>query len=258
MPEPHNQSDAQRRFSDVIEDLTVGDDPRLTLAELVAAFGERGFGAMILVLSLFALLPWPPGGKAVFAAPIILMSLELALQRDTVWMPSWALRASVPRASFARLITTPLAAPGWLRRWVLTFKLTLGGGPRPVRYGFTPHVRRAVRRRPGGRSVIRTLRGMERLTRPRLPILTGEIADTVTGLVCVVLAIIMALPIPFGDMLPGVALVLFALGMMQRDGVAILLGVVTTALCGLYIVLIWATVVEIGQAIAGWATRLFG
>jgi len=258
MPKTQDQSDGARRFSDVIEDLTHGLAPRLTLAELVAAFGERGFGAMILVLSLLALLPWPPGGKAVFAAPIILMSLELALQRDTVWLPAWALRASVSRAAFANLISTPWSAPAWLRRWVLTFELRLGLGRKPVRYVFAPHVRRAVRRRPRGLSVIRMLRGMERLTRPRLSILTGEIADTFTGLVCVVLALMMALPIPFGDMLPGLALVLFALGMMQRDGVAILLGVVGTGLCGLYIVLIWATVVEIGEHIAAWATRLFG
>ena len=258
MPETKNQSAAPRRFSDVIEDLTRGTDPRLTLAELVAAFGERGFGAMILVLSLLALLPWPPGGKAVFAAPIILMSLELALQRDSVWLPAWALRAAVSRAAFARLISTPWAAPAWLRRWVLTFRVRLGFGPRAPRYVFARSVRRLVRRRPHGLSVIRMLRGIERLTRPRLSILTGEVADTLTGLVCAALAMMMALPVPFGDMLPGLTLVLFALGMMQRDGVAILLGVVGTSLCGLYIVLIWATVVEVGQHLAAWATRLFG
>ncbi|WP_214671888.1 exopolysaccharide biosynthesis protein, partial [Escherichia coli] len=62
----------------MLEDLGSAPGAKLTMAELVAAFGERGFGAMILILSLLALLPWPPGGKAVFAIPIILMSLELA------------------------------------------------------------------------------------------------------------------------------------------------------------------------------------
>lgn len=210
MPETENQSDA-RRFSDVVESLAEGDDSKLTLQELVSAFGERGFGAMILVLSLLALLPWPPGGKAIFAVPIILMSLELAFQRDSIWLPRWALRASVSRTAY----------------------------------------------RSGVSRIMKLIRRVEALTRPRLSYLTGEIADVVTGLVCVLLALMMALPVPFGDMLPGVTLVLFALGMMQRDGVAILLGAAGTALCVLYLLFVWTTVVEVAQHIWLWASGLF-
>lgn len=210
MPETENQSDA-RRFSDVVESLAEGDDPKLTLQELVSAFGERGFGAMILVLSLLALLPWPPGGKAIFAVPIILMSLELAFQRSSIWLPRWALRASVSRTAY----------------------------------------------RSGVSRIMKLIRRVEALTRPRLSYLTGEIADVVTGLVCVLLALMMALPVPFGDMLPGVTLVLFALGMMQRDGVAILLGAAGTALCVLYLLFVWTTVVEVAQHIWLWASGLF-
>jgi len=210
MPETENQSDA-RRFSDVVESLAEGDDPKLTLQELVSAFGERGFGAMILVLSLLALLPWPPGGKAIFAVPIILMSLELAFQRSSIWLPRWALRASVSRTAY----------------------------------------------RSGVSRIMKLIRRVEALTRPRLSYLTGEIADVVTGLVCVLLALMMALPVPFGDMLPGVTLVLFALGMMQRDGVAILLGAAGTALCVLYLLFVWTTVLEVAQHIWLWASGLF-
>ncbi len=210
MPEIDNQSDL-RRFSDVVEELGAGAEPKLTLQELVAAFGERGFGAMILVLSLLALLPWPPGGKAVFAVPIILMSLELAFQRDSVWLPRWVLRASVSRAAY----------------------------------------------RAGVCRIMGLIRRVEALTRPRLHYLTGEVADTVTGLVCVLLALMMALPVPFGDMLPGLTLILFALGMMQRDGVAILMGAAGTGLCVLYLLFVWTTVVEVAQHIWGWASGLF-
>ena len=210
MPETDNQSDV-RRFSDVIEELGHGDDSKLTLQELVSAFGERGFGAVILVVAPLALLPWPPGGKAVFAVPIILMSLELAFQRDAVWLPRWALRASVSRTAY----------------------------------------------RAGVSRIMGLIRRVEALTRPRLHYLTGEVADTVTGLVCVLLALMMALPVPFGDMLPGVTLVLFAMGMMQRDGVAILLGAVGTGLCVLYILFVWTTVVEVAQHIWIWASSLF-
>ena len=254
MSVPPPADDISRRFSDVLEHLGHAPGAKLTMAELVAAFGERGFGAMILILSLLALLPWPPGGKAVFAVPIILMSLELAFQRPTVWLPRWMLNTSVSRAAYASLIVTPFAAPTWLRRWVLTFEIRLGSR----RYIFSDPVRRFVRRRPNGMSVLKLVRAIERLSRPRLAFLTGEVADTITGLVCVALALIMALPVPFGDALPGLALLLFALGMMQRDGYAVLLGIVATAACGLYLLLIWTTVVEIAQHIAGWFSPLFG
>lgn len=199
-----------RRFSDVIESLGVGDDPKLKLEELVEAVGERGFGAMILILSILALLPWPPGGKAVFAVPIILMSLELAFQRDSIWLPRWALRTSISRPAY----------------------------------------------RAGVSRIMKTVRYVENLTRPRIPFLTGEVADTVTGLLCVLLALIMALPIPFGDALPGIALVFFALGMMQRDGVAILLGALASAACGLYLFLIWRTVMEVAHHVADWFAHI--
>jgi len=210
MPAHDNQSDL-RRFSDVLEELGQTPDPKLKLEELVAAFGERGFGAMILILSLLALLPWPPGGKAVFAVPIILMSLELAFQRDAIWLPRWALNASISRPAY----------------------------------------------RAGVSRIMKAVRYVENLTRPRLPFLTGDAADTITGLICVILALIMALPIPFGDMLPGLALIFFALGMMQRDGIAILLGALATGACGLYLFLIWRTVFEITQHIGGWFAQIF-
>lgn len=208
---PHDNQNDLRRFSDVIEEIGENADPKLKLEELVAAFGERGFGAMILILSMLALLPWPPGGKAVFALPIILMSLELAFQRDAIWLPRWALNASISRPAY----------------------------------------------RAGVSRIMKAVRYVENLTRPRIPFLTGEVADTITGLVCVVLALVMALPIPFGDALPGIALVFFALGMMQRDGVAILLGALMTSACGLYLFLIWRTVLEVAHHAASWFAQIF-
>ncbi|GLK50339.1 protein exod [Brevundimonas intermedia] len=210
MPAHDKPNDDLRLFSDVLEELGEGDDPKLKLEELVAAFGERGFGAMILILSMLALLPWPPGGKAVFAVPIILMSLELAFQRSSIWLPRWALNTSISRAAY----------------------------------------------RAGVSRIMKTVRYVENLTQPRIPFLTGEVADTITGLICVILALIMALPIPFGDALPGIALVFFALGMMQRDGVAILLGALSTGACALYLFLIWRTVFEVAHHVAGWFGQL--
>ena len=59
--------DEDRTFSDVLESLGHGDDPKLTLKEMVEAFGERGFGAVILMLSLMALVEPEEGEDALFA-----------------------------------------------------------------------------------------------------------------------------------------------------------------------------------------------
>ena len=208
---PIPQPEARRTLSDVIECLGYGDDPKLDLAEVVEAFGERAFGALMLMLSLMALLPWPPGGKAVFSVPIMLLALELAIQRQTVWLPRWLLRISVSRDAY---------------------------------------------RKASGGKVLRAIRAIERLTRPRLPMLTGELADVITGLVCFVLAVMLALPVPLGDMLPALTIAIFGLAITQRDGLAVLIGGIGTVICGVYLVLVWATVVAIISGLLGWFNQL--
>lgn len=71
------------------------------------------------------------------------------------------------------------------------------------------------------------LRRVEGMLRPRLARLTSRgIERFLVGGMAVVLALTLALPIPFGNMLPGLALVLFALGLLERDGLAVLVATV--------------------------------
>ena len=249
--------DESRTFSDVLESLGHGDDPKLTLKEMVEAFGERGFGAVILMLSLMALLPWPPGGKAVFSAPIILIAAELALQRDKVWLPRWLMKVTLGRETYRRLLASHFAAPRWLRRWVLLCEVQIGFGRWSARCGFSDWVRQAVRKRPDSPTTIELLRRAERLTRPRWPVMTGEAADVVIGIICILLAMMMALPVPFGDALPGLTLAIFGLAIIQRDGVFIVAGLTGTAICTVYLALVWTTVVAIVHGIAHWFGGLF-
>lgn len=252
MPLNPAADDESRTFSQVLEDLGAGDNATLSLEEVVEAFGDRGIGALILVLSLMALIPWPPGGKAVFAAPIILLAVELAFQRNEVWLPRWILKASLSRRTYQQLITTPFSAPGWLRRWVLTWEIRLGFSKNAPRYIFAPGFRRLVRRRPRGMNLLGVLKRVENLTRPRLSALTGPISEILMGVTCVFLALVMALPIPFGDMLPGIGLTFFALGVMQKDGIAVLIGMLGSLATVGYLILIWRTAVEAAHHAAGW------
>ena len=64
----------------------------------------------------------------------------------------------------------------------------------------------------------------ERLLKPRFPGVTGPYIERTVGVVCVVLALITMVPIPFAHNLPALALVLIGLGLIERDGLAILIG----------------------------------
>lgn len=64
----------------------------------------------------------------------------------------------------------------------------------------------------------------ERLLKPRLPSLVRPPAEYLIGFVCLILSIVLALPIPLGNILPAVALSLFAFAVLERDGICAALG----------------------------------
>ncbi|MBJ7576558.1 exopolysaccharide biosynthesis protein [Devosia sp. MC532] len=67
----------------------------------------------------------------------------------------------------------------------------------------------------------------ERLMRPRFSILTKPPAEYLVGALTLILAIVLFLPIPLGNMLPAIAICILALGLIQQDGIWVLAGTVT-------------------------------
>jgi hypothetical protein len=71
----------------------------------------------------------------------------------------------------------------------------------------------------------------EGFLRPRLAWLTRGLAERLLGAHCAVMAIILSLPIPAGNLLPALAICLAALGLIEKDGgfvvASLLMGVVT-------------------------------
>lgn len=247
LTEPLEISDEDVTFSEVLEQLGRGDNPRLSLREIVDSFGERGFGALLLLLALMALFPWPPGGKAVFSIPIILISAEMALQRSKVWLPRAILNRSVSRATYWRGLNASLVLPRWMRRRLMPKNKT----------GVSGWFRKSIASSYKDTTPLSIIRATERLTQPRWLFMTNDIADTLTGMACIALALMMALPVPLGDALPGIAIVLLGLGVMQRDGLFILFGIGSSIISGIYLMLVWKTVVAITMGMAHWITSLF-
>ena len=69
-------------------------------------------------------------------------------------------------------------------------------------------------------------RWVELVLKRRFDVLTGVVAHRLIGLVCFSLSIILALPVPFGNVVPAAAISLFALALLNRDGLAALAGIV--------------------------------
>jgi hypothetical protein len=72
---------------------------------------------------------------------------------------------------------------------------------------------------------------LERVLRPRLNLIAGSnAAERAIGLVAFPLSLILFLPIPFGNMLPAAAIACLALGLAERDGLAVAAGYVLSFL----------------------------
>ena len=72
--------------------------------------------------------------------------------------------------------------------------------------------------------VIPPLKRFEKLVRPRLTFLTGPIGARLVGVACTLIALVLVLPIPFANLVPSVAMGVFALGLTRRDGLLVLAG----------------------------------
>jgi len=91
--------------------------------------------------------------------------------------------------------------------------------------------------RRGLPKVLRWLQRAEGLSRPRLLFLFGTWGQRAAGLVCTVLALVLILPIPLGNMLPAAAVSVLALALVQRDGALAIVGYGLAVLSGGVLVL---------------------
>lgn len=73
------------------------------------------------------------------------------------------------------------------------------------------------------------LRRFEKLARPRYWPLSRVFAERFVGAVVLAMALVLCLPIPFGNWAPALAVVLVALGLTERDGVWIACGTLIAA-----------------------------
>lgn len=169
---------APRRLSEVLRALAQGTSGRITVGDLLAGLQDRGFAPLLVLFALPNVVLFVPGSSFVSGIALIVLSLQLAIGRRTVWLPERLRAHSIDSATFARIATASLP----------------------------------------------TIERIERMARPRLwPRDTG-LADRLIGIVSLSMAVLVCLPVPFGNALPGLAIALMAIGLGERDGVWLSVG----------------------------------
>lgn len=101
-PEPDHPH-PKRGFSDVLKDLADGSLERVSVGAILHAFGDRAFGALLLVFALPNALPMPPGTSAVLGAPLVFIAFQLMIGRPVLWLPGFITNRSMKREDFATL-----------------------------------------------------------------------------------------------------------------------------------------------------------
>jgi hypothetical protein len=85
----------------------------------------------------------------------------------------------------------------------------------------------------------------DRFTAPRLQWLVGGAAQRFLGLFCLLLSAVLILPIPLGNMLPAFAICLIALGVLERDGLWVLAGILAGLLA---VIVVWGVILALATA----------
>jgi hypothetical protein len=93
------------------------------------------------------------------------------------------------------------------------------------------------------------------LLQPRLQGLVQPACARLIGALCVVLAIILFLPIPLGNIAPAVAISMLAIGLLERDGLWVLGGI---AIALASIAMAWSVTTILAKVGAALLLRMFG
>jgi hypothetical protein len=194
------------------------------LAEAAASAGDR-----VRLRDLVNAL-----GDRAFGLLILIFALPNAVGLGTI--PGLSTVFGVPQLFIAVQMALGWHKP-WLPDWVLEKSLARSDFQHMVDKS-TPYLRRA-----------------EKLLRPRWAFMSSFFAERLLGLVFAGLALIVALPIPGGNWPPAIAMAFISIGLVERDGLYITIGLGVAVIA----VLIAGTVIGAGGAAIYLAfTHLFG
>ena len=172
-------------ISGLLEQLVDEDGgEKQSAGDIIARFEDRGFGPLLLIPSLIALLPTGaiPGVPSLCGITLFLICIQVALGRSTPWLPNKITQQEIKQDKLENAVDRA-----------------------------KPYVKKT-----------------ENLLKPRLTLLSRSPWKNMVAAYCAFASLCM-IPlevVPFAVALPAFALTLTAIGMTNRDGVFIGLGMV--------------------------------
>ncbi len=100
---------------------------------------------------------------------------------------------------------------------------------------------------------------VEKFARPRMLALTGNTATVLIGVVIMIMAIVLILPLPpGGNFPPALACAILGMGLVERDGIIVLLGLVVTVAASVAAYFLVALLIGALPGITNWFASAFG
>lgn len=94
---------AVKPLSEVFQELADTVTEPISLGEVEEALSERSFATILTFFALLNLLPLPPGTGIVTGIPLVIISLQMAMGRETPWLPKFIRNHMVPPERFRNL-----------------------------------------------------------------------------------------------------------------------------------------------------------
>lgn len=154
---------------------------KVCIDDLLKALHERGFGFLIFIFALPAALPLPGlGVNLIIAMPLVFLTVQQAMGRHTIWIPTWMKSKAINRETFEGIVDKAI-----------------------------PFVEK-----------------FEYLVRPRLGFITQGVFSVLIGIFGLLMALSICIPLPLTNTVPAMGIACMAIGVIMRDGLAVIAGAV--------------------------------
>jgi hypothetical protein len=212
IPTPADQHPGQRT-SDLLLAAVRGESERVTVAEILDALDNRAFGLATLLFAIPSVIPMPPGVPTVVGIALLIVSLQMVMGRQELWLPKF------------------LSKQGFSRKSLVS----------------------------GFEKIKPQLEFIEKFAKPRLLILTGKIATVLIGVVILVMAVILILPLPpGGNFPPALACAVLGMALVERDGIIVLIGLAVTAAASVAAYFLVKLLIGALPGITNWFSSILG
>lgn len=102
-----------RSLSKVLNEIAARPDESFTIADVRDALADRSFATLLFLFAAINCLPLPPGSSAFLGLPPLIISAQMIVGQNKVWLPDFMLRRPISADRFRQIVEklTP-----WLRK----------------------------------------------------------------------------------------------------------------------------------------------